>query len=213
MAYGAMARVCLAQPTVERLRQAEALISTALAAAEAHGRTGHVIELLLLQALALHAQGKADPALTVLSRSLLLAEPEGYVRMFVDAGSALVPLLRLAKAQGIATTYVTRLLDAFPELDKETRRQGDKERGAYAEKVVSVSRGLPVPVSMVEALTPRELEVVRLLAAGLSNAEIAERLVITVGTTKRHVLHIYGKLDVRSRAQAIVKLRELGLVE
>jgi LuxR family transcriptional regulator, maltose regulon positive regulatory protein len=197
LAYSALARVCLAQPTADTLRQAEALVSAALATAETHGRRGHIIELLLLQALALRAQGKAEPALAALSRSLSLAEPEGYVRTFVDAGPALVPLLRVARAQRIATTYVTRLLDAYAQ-----------EHHPDAVPVSAIHAS-----TLAEPLTPRELEVLRLLVAGLSNAEIAEQLVITVGTTKRHVLHIYGKLDVRSRAQAIAKARALGLVE
>ena len=119
------------------------------------------------------------------------------MRTFVDAGPALVPLLRVARAQRIATTYVTRLLDAYAQ-----KHHPD----AVPVSAIHAS-------TLAEPLTPRELEVLRLLVAGLSNAEIAEQLVITVGTTKRHVLHIYGKLDVRSRAQAIVKARALGLVE
>jgi LuxR family transcriptional regulator, maltose regulon positive regulatory protein len=197
LAYGALARVELTQSTSGTLQQAEALISSAQAVAEAHGRTGHLIELLLLQALALHAQGKTKPALEAMARSLALAEPEGYVRTFVDAGPLLVPLLRTAMAQGIAPTYVQRLLDAYVALP------------GYTAAPTAVAHLSP----LVETLTVRESEVLRLLVAGLSNAEIAERLVITVGTTKRHVLHIYGKLDVHSRAQAIVKARELGLVQ
>ena len=93
----------------------------------------------------------------------------------------------------------------------------------YAKRLLDACAAVPgqavVPVALAheqplaEPLTPRELEVLRLLATGLSNAEIAERLVITVGTAKRHVLHIYSKIDVRSRAQAIVKARQLGLAE
>jgi len=196
LGYGALARVYLTQPTADTLWQAEALISSALAVAEAHGRSGHVIELLLIQALALHAQGKIEPALGALSRSLTLAEPEGYVRTFVDAGAPLVPLLRAARTQGFAPVYVARLLDACAQ-----EHTPDK-----------VPSSVIHPPTLAEPLTSREREVLYLLVTGLSNAEIADRLVITVGTTKRHVLHIYGKLDVRSRAQAIVKARELGLV-
>jgi LuxR family maltose regulon positive regulatory protein len=206
LTYGALARVYLAQPTLDTLRQAEELASSALAVAQAHGRAGHVIELLLLQALALHAQGNIKPALAALSRSLALAEPESYVRMFVDAGPRLVPLLRIARAEGIAPTYVTRLLDAFPNNKLLVTSDESQQPASLA------TRYSPL-ITLVEPLTPRELEVLGLLAAGLSNAEIADRLVITVGTTKRHVLHIYAKLEVRTRAQAIVKARELGLVE
>jgi LuxR family maltose regulon positive regulatory protein len=195
LAYGALARIYLTHPAADMLRQAEALLSSALAVAEEHGRTGHIIKLLLLQALALYAQGNNEPALAALSRSLSLAEPEGYVRTFVDAGQPLLPLLRMARAQGIAPTYVTRLQEACAQEHTPDTVPA------------SVIRTWP----LAEPLTPREQEVLRLLVAGLSNAEIADRLVITVGTTKRHVLHIYGKLDVRTRAQAIVKARELGL--
>ena len=197
LAYGALARVYLTQPTADMLRQAAALISSALAVAEAHGRTGHIIELLLLEALTLHAQGSLGPALAVFSRSLALAEPEGYMRTFVDAGPALVPLLRAVRAQGIVPMYVKRLLDACAR---------EHTPDTVLPSVIHAS-------TLAEPLTPREVEVLQLLVAGLSNAEIAERLVITIGTTKRHVVHIYGKLDVRTRAQAIVKARQLGLVE
>jgi LuxR family transcriptional regulator, maltose regulon positive regulatory protein len=197
LAYGVLARVYLTRPTADRLRQADALVSSALAVAEAHGRRGHVIELLVLQALALHAQADSEPALAALSRSLALAEPEGYMRTFLDAGPPLVPLLRMARAHGFAPVYIRRLLDACAQ---------EHTPDTVPPWVI------PAP-TLAEPLTQREQEVLRLLVAGLSNADIASRLVITVGTTKRHVLHIYGKLDVRSRAQAIIKARELGLVE
>jgi LuxR family maltose regulon positive regulatory protein len=207
LTYGGLARVYLAQPTAAALRKAGVLVSSALAVAEARGRSGHVIDLLLLQALILRAQGKIEPALASLARSLALAEPEGYVRTFVDAGAALVPLLRSSRARGIAPAYVTRLLNAL-----ELKIENEKLKKA-PDRFEDPHFQFSILNSQFEALTPRELEVLHLLAAGLSNAEIAERLIITVGTTKRHVLHIYGKLEVRSRAQAIVRARELGLVE
>jgi LuxR family maltose regulon positive regulatory protein len=126
-----------------------------------------------------------------LSRALSRAEPEGYIRLFVDEGEPMVALLRQAYARGIAHDYVTTLLSAAgaPVLNAHTPAR-----------------------SLFEPLTERELEVLRLLVAGLSNAAMAQELVITVGTVKRHVNSIYGKLGVNSRTQAIARTHTMHLL-
>jgi len=175
------------------LDQALALLTKLLALAETTGANGYAIEILALQAMALQAQGKPEEALPVLARALRLAEPQGYVRTFVEA-EALVPLLRQAAARGIRVEYVGMLLDAI-ERDKAIRR-------------ASVADG----PALVEPLTERELEVLRLLVVGLPNNEIAGTLFVAVGTVKQHLKHIYGKLGVHNRTEAASHARELGLV-
>jgi len=154
---------------------------------EAAGAMSYVIETLVLQALALQAQGKDDQALTVLERALSFAEPEGYLRTFIDEGAPMAALLRTAASRGIALDYVSKLLAAFG-------------------KVAFPSAPL------VEPLSERELEVLRLLAAGLSNREIAAELFLAIGTVKKYTSNIYGKLNVHKRTQAVARARELGLL-
>jgi LuxR family maltose regulon positive regulatory protein len=148
------------------------------------------IKILALQALVFHAQGDSQEALSALSRALSLAEPEGYVRTFIDEGQPMTRLLRLALSRGIAPDYVSRLLGAIDE---------------------EVELAPPAMESLIEPLTERELEVLRLIVAGLSNPEIAEELFIAISTVKSHVNHIYGKLGVESRTQALLRAQDLGL--
>jgi LuxR family maltose regulon positive regulatory protein len=126
-----------------------------------------------------------------LERALSLAEPEGYVRTFVDEGEPMARLLRRALAQGLAPSYVASLLAALGE------------------------EAMPLPPGeqpLVEPLTQREIEVLHLIAAGLSNQEIAQELVIALSTVKSHINHMYGKLGVKSRTQAVARAQELGLL-
>jgi LuxR family maltose regulon positive regulatory protein len=142
-------------------------------------------------ALAFQAQGDVDRALSALERALSLAEPEGYVRTFIDEGEPMARLLRRALSQGIAPNYVARLLAALGE---------------------EAELASPAMESLIEPLTERELDVLRLIVAGLSNPEIAEELVIAVSTVKSHINHIYSKLGVTSRTQAVARARELRLL-
>jgi LuxR family maltose regulon positive regulatory protein len=167
------------------------LLARLLERAQAAGRIDAAIRILALQALAFQAQDDLPRALSALERALALAEPEGYVRTFVDEGEPMARLLRQALSQGIAPNYAARLLAAF-----------DAE----------VELTSPAMESLVEPLTERELEVLRLIVAGLSNAEIAEELFIAVSTVKSHVNHIYGKLAVENRIQAVNRARSLELL-
>jgi ATP/maltotriose-dependent transcriptional regulator MalT len=194
-AYLTLARVRIAQGRASLggscLSEALRLLERLRADAEAKARTGSTLEILILQALALSAHGKGTEALRTFERALMLAEPQGYIRVFLDEGEPMVALLRQAFARAIALDYVTTLLSAF---------------GEQAPAVPS--HAFP----LVEPLTEREHAVLRLLVAGLSNAAIAQELVITVGTVKRHVNSIYTKLGVTSRTQAVARAHALHLL-
>jgi len=165
-----------------------------LEAAEVAGRMGRVIEILALQALAFSAQGDrtaATSAIKALDRALALAEPEGYIRLFADEGEPMAALLRQAAARGVAVEYVAKLL------------------GALSPSPLSPLPGVPLPI---EPLSERELQVLRLVAAGLTNQQIADELVVVVATVKAHINRIYRKLDVTNRVQAVARARELNLL-
>jgi LuxR family maltose regulon positive regulatory protein len=155
-----------------------------------------LIAARVLQALAFQEHGESAQALSSLEHALSLAEPEGYVRTFVDEGEPMARLLRRALAQGIAPSYVSKLLAAFVE---------SVQLAPPASQAV-------VDQPLVDPLTERELEVLRLIAAGLSNREIARELVVAVSTVKTHINHIYGKLDAKSRIQAVAKAQVLDLL-
>ena len=187
-----LVRVMLAE---DQPAEALALLDSLLRGAVAAGRGGRVIEVLALRSLARQAQGQTTRALDDLARALELAEPESFVRTFVDEGDPMATLLRQAASQGIAPAYASRLLSAF---------RASESRGPT---------GLSLPVQpLVEPLSKRELEVLDLLAEGLTNAEIAQRLVVSVPTVKSHTRSIYGKLGVHSRKQAVAQSRKLGIL-
>jgi LuxR family maltose regulon positive regulatory protein len=174
--------------------------------AETAGRFGQVIEICLLQALALQAQGNTAAALAQLERSLALAEPEGYARIYLDEG---VPAARLLAAFCRAPSkpahlqrYAQSLLAMFDDATK------DKVQMTQASDSSSALR----PSSLVEPLTKRELQVLRLMAADLSSPEIAEELVIAVSTARSHIKSIYGKLGAHSRYEAVERARALHLL-
>ena len=149
----------------------------------------------MLRALALEGQGNRTGALSTLERALVLAQPEGYIRLFVDEGAPMLALLRQAYVRGIVPGYVATLLSAFDGQD-------------VSDHPLASSR----PVSLVVRLTEGERDVLRLLLEGASNREIARRLVLSVNTVKRHVYNLCGKLGVQSRTQAIVRARVLNLL-
>jgi LuxR family maltose regulon positive regulatory protein len=182
-----LARLHLVRGATE---DALALLAGLLEAAEGGGLAGSAIEILLLRALCLQAQGQTAQAMVALSRALTLAEPQGYRRIFVDEGARMVRLLREARSRDVAGTYVHDLLRA-------------------ADSAGAVPDDIP---ELVEPLSARELELLRLLASGLSTSEIAGQLFITPGTARNHLKSIFGKLDVHSRVQAVERARALRML-
>lgn len=163
--------------------------------AESAKRTGKVIEILILRALAFQGMRDSLQALAVLERAVALAQPRGYLRIFLDEGEPIARLLKASrlKVEGLPRQYVEELLIAF---------SGQKP------DVSGLQAG-----TLIEPLTQRELEVLKLIEAGCSNQEVAARLVISITTVKRHISNIYAKLDVTSRTQAISRARLLRLFE
>jgi LuxR family maltose regulon positive regulatory protein len=167
-----------------------------LKAAEDGGRMGRAIEILVLQALASRMRGDIPAALPSLERALTLAEPEGYIRIFLDEGSCMAELLREAAAGRIMAGYSGKLLTAFAG-------------GQHREVVESPS---PTPQSLIEPLSQRELEVLRLFNTELSGPEIARELVVALSTVRTHTKSIYSKLNVNDRRAAVKRAIELGLI-
>ncbi len=183
----------------ERIQQSIDLLARLLEAAEADERTGSTIEILVVQALAYEAQGDFPGAIASLERALILAEPEGYVRIFAEAGTPMVRLLREAMTRSITPTYTHRLLTAL-----ET--WGQPQDNAPTASVV------PAPQPLIEPLSQRELDVLRLLNTELSGPEIARELVVALSTVRTHTKHIYSKLNVTNRRAAVKRAIELELI-
>jgi LuxR family maltose regulon positive regulatory protein len=192
--YVALARILIAQG---RLQQASRLLQRLNKPAEAGGRTTSLIEILSLQALAFRAGVDTAGAMTALERALTLAEPGGFIRIFVDEGPPMARLLYEALSRGIAPDYVRRLLAAFPNVELE-QPESTKPQVSEAE--------------LIEPLSERELEVLQLIAEGLTNPEIASRLFVSLNTVKAHARNIYGKLGVHNRTQAVAKAKALGVL-
>jgi len=199
-AYLTLARVRIAQgqaqPMGSFLPEALALLERLLSDAEPKARMSSVIEILLLRALALDTQGDHAGAFTSLGRALAIAEPEGYIRLFIDEGASITALLRRAYAHKIAQGYVAVLLKAAGE---------QLSTGPHLH---STHHSPPA-----EHLTEREREVLRLLVDGASNSEIADHLVLSVNTVKKHIFNICSKLNVQGRTHAIAKARTLNILE
>jgi LuxR family maltose regulon positive regulatory protein len=179
------------------------LLARLLQAAEHQGRMGHAVKVLVLQALAFQGQGEHDQAMDALAQALVIGEPEDYLQTFVIEGVPMAELVQQAASRGIAVGYASRLLTA---IEATTKAQGPST------ETRRLSATHHPPSVLIDPLSERELEVLRLVASGLSNREIAKELVITVGTAKWHLHNIYGKLGVHSRTQAVARARELALL-
>jgi LuxR family maltose regulon positive regulatory protein len=195
-----LARVLLAQG---RPGPALALLDRLHAAAAAQDRTGSLIEIRALRALALAAGGDGPAALDALASALVLACPQGYVRVFADEGPPMAALLgRLVAAQRAERAAARRVpLDCLARL----QRAFDAGRAAPVP-------GPPAAAGIVEPLTGRELEVLEMLAAGRSNQAIAGQLFVSLDTVKKHVGHVLGKLGAANRTEAVARARQLGLI-
>jgi LuxR family maltose regulon positive regulatory protein len=189
-----LARILIAQG---RLDETAILLQRLLETAETGERISSVIEILILQSLALKAQGDAYQAISTLEKALIYAEPGGFIRTFVDEGPPMARLLYKALGRGIATEYVRRLLAAFPVAEPEPTGPS-----------ISQARGS----DLIEPLSERELEVLQLIAEGLTNPQIASRLFLAVNTVKAHTRNIYGKLDAHNRTLAVARARASGIL-
>jgi LuxR family maltose regulon positive regulatory protein len=187
----AVARVLVAKRDASARERALALLDRLHRAAESEGKTGVEIEALALRALARWQTGDRAGALTTLEHGLRLAEPEGYVRLFADLGLPMARLLQEAHSRRVMPDYVSALLAAC---------------GADLASPTAAERALPEPLS------GRELEVLRMIAAGLTNREIADALSISPETIKKHTAAIYGKLGASNRTEAAAKARELAIL-
>jgi LuxR family maltose regulon positive regulatory protein len=193
----AQARVFIAQ---NKLNEAIRLLSCLEDSARSGGRQGRLIEIIILKALALHRMGDTMQADTALTKSLALAEPEGYLRIFLDEGRLMQMLLAqwLAHANaGPLRDYAIHLLSRF---DAEPHMIT-----AAQEKVSPAS-------NLVEPLSRRELQVLHLIALGRTNQEVARQLIVSPGTVKAHTASIYRKLDVANRTEAVARARQLGIL-
>ncbi len=188
--YLILARLLIAQDQHDK---ALAILELLIEIAERYGLNGRMIKYQIFKALTCQAQGDLAQALAALEHALALAEPEGYVRIFVDEGEPMATLLRQAAGRGIAVEYVGQLLAILET--KDERRMTELS-----------------PSSLVEPLSERELEVLRLLTTHLSSTEMAEELYISVHTVRYHIKSIYGKLGVHRRADAVGRARELELL-
>jgi LuxR family maltose regulon positive regulatory protein len=195
-----LARVLLARYQSDRadgsISGAVELLERLLKAAEERGGKGSAIEILVLLAHAYHAQGDLPAALLPLQRALALAEPQGHVRVFLDEGSSMLQLLCEASVREIMPDYTDKLLTAF---ESEKQKSEDKP-------------DLPPAQSLIDPLSQRELKILQLIAQGLSNREIGERLFLALDTVKGYNRKIFDKLQVQSRTEAIARARELGLL-
>jgi LuxR family maltose regulon positive regulatory protein len=181
------------------------VLNPLLLSAEGAGRMGSAIEALALRALALCASEEVDEALGALERALWLARGGGYTRVFIDEGPPMARLLCKAARRGVAVEQISRLLTAFgAELEQEKGTLCSEQK-----------RYLSTPAAdetWIEPLTKRQMEVLELLAKGMTNPEIAERLFISLPTVKSHTRSIYGKLGVHNRKEAVARARTSGIL-
>jgi len=184
----------LARILLDQGKPAESLklVDQVLKLADADEHPGQTIELLLVQALAYQATGDATQALGSLQRALSFAETEGYARVFLDMGNPIKVLLQKALTSDDISRYAGKILTMFDE------KQDDTSNTRQA---------------MLDQLSTREVEVLELIALGKTNQQIADELVIALGTAKRHVFNIYSKLEVKNRTECVAKARSLHILK
>jgi ATP/maltotriose-dependent transcriptional regulator MalT len=201
------ARVHLAQGNPS---SALAVLSPWRRQVEAKGWADERLKVMVLQAVALKAHGDKDQAVQVLLEALALAKPGGFIRLFVDEGVPMAQLLSIALAHRMMPDYIRKLLAVF-EVEEQPILAGQQVSPGKSKDTFS----LPVTAAaqpLIEPLSPRELEILHLMAAGRSNQEISERLFLALSTVKGHNRNIFGKLQVQRRTEAVARARELGLL-
>jgi LuxR family maltose regulon positive regulatory protein len=193
--YLALARILIAE---EKLDESLELLGRLLLSGKADSRVARTFEILILQAIALQAKGALDEAMVKMERILNIAEQSGFVRTLLDEGRPVTRLLYEASARGIMPESSRRFLSIIMQSDKP-----------IPSNEVTIITGQS---HLIEPLSERELEVLQLISKGLTNSEIASTLYLSLNTVKVHTRNIYSKLDVHSRAQAIARSQELGLL-
>jgi LuxR family maltose regulon positive regulatory protein len=193
------ARVCLARGNADAALSA---LDPYRRQAESRAWLDDRLRALVLQAIAHRAAGDRGEAASLLGEAMEIGEPEGFVRLFVDEGPPMAHMLQEAAAEGLHREYCLRLLGAFSMDATGAGLGGPASHGGRP----------PGAGGLAETLSKRELELLSLIAEGLSNQDIAERLFLSPHTVKAHVRNIYSKLDVSSRTQAVARARALGIL-
>jgi len=204
--YRVLARFLIAQakadPKSDQIDQAISLLDRLINMEDSAGATYALIEVLVLKAVALMFVGNLSEAVSVFERGLHLSEPERFVRIFIDEGRVAAELLRLAKSKGIAVEYVNFILHAMND-EIPLENLGVEPAASPAEIAF---------LGLVEPLSDREIQVLRLMDSELSSPEIADELIIAVSTVRSHIKNIYSKLGVHSRYEAVEKAREMDII-
>jgi LuxR family maltose regulon positive regulatory protein len=207
--YITQCRILIAQGSEASLQEAGEKLAVFGKTNKAQNNTHQLIDILLLQSLIYQKKSQSDKALATVARAIILAEPGGFIRPFLDLGPEMAGLLMRLSRRGVALAYIARIVAAFPDEMKD-------ERALHVADVADLSVA-PITLaqdpssSLIEALTPRELDVLALLAQGLTNREIAQKLVISHGTVRQHAYNLYQKLQVNTRQQAVMKAADLGI--
>jgi LuxR family maltose regulon positive regulatory protein len=211
------ARCFIAEGSKRSLKAATESLQNLKRQSEEWRFTCQIIEIAVLQALALEKRGRADEALDALKEVVALAEPGGWIRPFVEAGQTMTDLLMRLRQQNVSIGYIERILAAFPDTESkppltDLGATNDK-REFEAETIAQIqNQKSKIKNSLVEPLTNRELDVLELLAQRLQNKEIAEKLFISPKTVKSHLKNIYQKLGVNGRRQAVEKAKKIGIL-
>jgi LuxR family maltose regulon positive regulatory protein len=200
-------RALIAEGSLSSLSKAEERLREYMTLNQAHHNTCQLIYILLLLSLTCEKQGRAEEALKLLERAVILAEPGGFVFPFLELGSPMANLLERLLSRGKGGYYIEKLLDAMKA-----------KKNRPSQRILRADRADVKPISQVsipneiELLTPQELKIVTHLAEGLNNQDIADKLFISPSTVKSHLYNIYQKWEVKSRLAAAEKARRLGII-